>query len=270
MTTVGLIVPPDQPPHRIRAAARTAEDAGLDSLWLWEDCFATSGMGPAAVALADTQRLRVGVGLFPVPLRNVALTAMELASLAEIFPGRFLPGIGHGVQEWMAQVGGRAASPLTLLREYATALRALLDGERVTTDGRYVHLDQVELRRPTPDLPVLVGAEGPRTLALAGEVGDGVILTGDLDSLLPAVRTAREAHESASRQGPFDVVGFLSVSVSARADQVAELLARYAAAGVDHVPVCGLSEEGAPESGERLLDLVPVLAQASALLTDRS
>src|SRR3712207_6924974 len=47
----------------------------------------------------------------PVPLRNVALTAMELATLGRLFPGRIRGGVGHGVQEWMAQVGARVESP---------------------------------------------------------------------------------------------------------------------------------------------------------------
>ena len=104
----------------------------MDSLWLWEDCFLESGIACAAAALAWTSRLNVGVGLLPVPLRNVALTAMEAATLDRLFPGRAMIGIGHGVQDWMGQVGARAASPLTLLREYTDALKALLAGERVT------------------------------------------------------------------------------------------------------------------------------------------
>ena len=83
-----------------------------------EDCFRESGIACAAAALAWTGRLRVGVGLLPVPLRNVALTAMELASLHRMFPDRVRVGVGHGEQTWMAQVGGRVESPLTLLREY--------------------------------------------------------------------------------------------------------------------------------------------------------
>jgi alkanesulfonate monooxygenase SsuD/methylene tetrahydromethanopterin reductase-like flavin-dependent oxidoreductase (luciferase family) len=51
---------------------RAAEEAGLEELWLWEDCFAESGVAPAAAVLGWTQRLRVGIGLLPVPLRNVA------------------------------------------------------------------------------------------------------------------------------------------------------------------------------------------------------
>ena len=94
-----------------------------------------------------------------MPLRNVAITAMELATLERLFPGRVMPGVGHDVRDWMGQVGARAESPMTLLREYATALRALLHGEQVTTSGRYVRLDGVALDwPPSPPPPLLVGA----------------------------------------------------------------------------------------------------------------
>jgi alkanesulfonate monooxygenase SsuD/methylene tetrahydromethanopterin reductase-like flavin-dependent oxidoreductase (luciferase family) len=77
----------------------------------------------------------------------------------------------------MGQVGARASSPLTQLREYAEALRLLLDGHEVTVEGRYVTLDRVRLDwPPEPGTPLLVGGAGPRTLALAGEVGDGIII----------------------------------------------------------------------------------------------
>lgn len=179
MTTLGAVYLPYLPPERLRAVAQAADEAGLEELWLWEDCFLEGGVSSMAAALAWTERLRVGIGLLPVPLRNVAVAAMEVATLDRLFPGRALVGIGHGVQEWMGQVGARAESPLTLLREYATALRALLSGERVTTTGRYVSLDSVALDWPPPACPpIFVGAVGPRSLRLSGEIADGTLLTG--------------------------------------------------------------------------------------------
>lgn len=174
---LGITYVPYLPPEHLRDLAQAAEECGLDDLWVWEDCFAQSGVASASAALAWTTRLRVGIGLMPVPLRNVALAAMEIATLSRLFPGRLLPGIGHGVQFWMDQVGGKVASPLTLLREYATALRALLAGEEVTVDGRYVRLDGVRLDWAPEDRPALaMGGEGPRSVALAAELADVYLL----------------------------------------------------------------------------------------------
>ena len=174
---VGIVFRPQLPPERLAGFAAAAEGAGLDDLWLWEDCFLEGGLTTAAAALAGSGTLRVGLGLMPVPLRNPALAAMEVATLARLFPGRFVPAFGHGVQAWMAQVGAGAASPLGLMREWVTAVRALLAGETVTTAGRYVTLDRVALDWPPPAaVPVLIGGRGPKTLALAGELADGLVL----------------------------------------------------------------------------------------------
>src|SRR5689334_25404082 len=135
VVTLAAIFPPTQPPERIVAVAAAADAAGLAELWVWEDCFKESGIATATAMLAATSRVTVGIGLLPVPLRNVALTAMELATLERLFPDPLEIGIGHGVQEWMGQVGARAQSPLTLLREYTVALKRLLAGELVTTSG---------------------------------------------------------------------------------------------------------------------------------------
>lgn len=263
MTRLGVTFPPDQPPERLEAVARAADVAGLDELWLWEDCFAESGVAPAAAVLAWTSRITVGIGLMPVPLRNVALAAMEIAALARLFPGRVLPGIGHGVLQWMGQVGARVESPLTLLEEYGTALRRLLDGEKVEVAGRYVTLDGVQLRWPPAQVPVLVGAEGPKTLAVAGRVGDGVILLGGPEGVRAALALAQEARDAAGVTSPLDVVSFLSVPVGISADELAVQVDALAAAGADRITVCGLAGTGEPDGTERILDLVATVAEVA-------
>src|SRR5207248_9122498 len=153
----------------VRGIVALAEAGGLDDVWRWEDCFAEGGLASAAAALAWSGSLRIGLGLMPVPLRNPALAAMEIATLARLFPGRFVPAAGHGVLAWMDQVGARASSPMTLLREWVTAVRSLLRGQTVTARGQYVRLDGVALDWPPAAVPsLLVGARGPRTLVLDG------------------------------------------------------------------------------------------------------
>jgi alkanesulfonate monooxygenase SsuD/methylene tetrahydromethanopterin reductase-like flavin-dependent oxidoreductase (luciferase family) len=249
MVKLGVIFPPDLAPERLRPVALAAEESGLAELWLWEDCFAESGIATAAAVLAWTERLRVGIGLLPVPLRNVALTAMELATLARLFPGRLVPGVGHGVLDWMGQVGARASSPMTLLSEYAVALRQLLDGQTVTTSGRYVALDAVGLTWPPETVPpVLVGAVGPRTLALAGAVGDGVILTGEtsLDEVPDAVRRVRVGRADAGLDTAPEVVVFVTVAGRPAAADVASRVSRFAGAGATTVALLSVGDDAPP------------------------
>jgi alkanesulfonate monooxygenase SsuD/methylene tetrahydromethanopterin reductase-like flavin-dependent oxidoreductase (luciferase family) len=252
MTALGAVFRPQLPPERLRGVARAADQAGLEELWLWEDCFLESGIASAAAALAWTERLRVGVGLLPVPLRNVALTAMEAATLHRLFPERVTLGVGHGVQSWMGQVGARVESPVTLLREYLLALRALLRGETVSTVGRnrYVELDDVALDWPPATAPaVLAGATGPRSLRLTGEAADGTIIDADtsVEGLREALRLVDEGR--AGRSGErHQVVVYLLTALTATGPDAesrlrAELAERPRAAGTTGVGVAGDAEE---------------------------
>jgi alkanesulfonate monooxygenase SsuD/methylene tetrahydromethanopterin reductase-like flavin-dependent oxidoreductase (luciferase family) len=221
MTVLGVVMLPQLPPERLRSVVRAADSAGLEELWLWEDCFLTSGIASAAAVLGWTERLRVGVGLLPVPLRNVALTAMEAATLHRLFPGRVHLGVGHGVLEWMGQVGARVESPVTLLREYVTALQGLLAGRRVTCAGRYVTLTEVALEwPPLSAAPVRIGAVGPRTLRLAGEIADGTILTGGTtpQRLRQARDLVDQGRRAAGRTGPHPVTVYLHAATGPDAE----------------------------------------------------
>jgi alkanesulfonate monooxygenase SsuD/methylene tetrahydromethanopterin reductase-like flavin-dependent oxidoreductase (luciferase family) len=236
MTTLACIIRPSTPPSRIVPLARAVEAAGIEEIWLWEDCFQTGGISAASAILAATERVRVGIGVMPTPLRNVALTAMEVATVDGMFPGRLIPGIGHGVQSWMAQVGVKAASPLTLMREYSTALRALLAGERVTTSGRYVSLDDVALDwPPARPVPVPVAATGPKSLRLAGEVGDGVVLEGSvgLPGLPAALEQIAAGRAAAGLEGLDGFPVIQNVSAATGPDAVARLRAELTTWGTD-------------------------------------
>jgi alkanesulfonate monooxygenase SsuD/methylene tetrahydromethanopterin reductase-like flavin-dependent oxidoreductase (luciferase family) len=232
---VGIVFRPQLPPERLREFVTSAETAGLDDLWLWEDCFLEGGLTGAAAALAWSSGLRIGLGLMPVPLRNPALAAMEIATLARLFPGRFIPAAGHGVQPWMEQVGARASSPMTLLREWVTAARCLLNGESVTVTGQYVRLSQVTLDWPPASVPpLLIGARGPKTLTLAGELSDGLVLDAGITP-----DGVREAVNRAAARGPFEVVVYVLCAggpgsterIRAELSASAEPLSHRAAAG---------------------------------------
>jgi len=228
MVDIGVIFRPQMPPETLRAAVTEAEAVGVSQLWLWEDCFAEGGISAAAAALAWSRDLTVGIGLLPVPLRNPALTAMEVATLARMFPGRVTIALGHGVKPWMQQVGAGADSPMTLMREYAGAVVALLRGEEVTVQGRYVSLDAVRLDwPPSPPPRLLIGARGPKTIALAAELTDGVLLDQltDPELVREARATVGDAHVAlytpfGADESPADLLGRISALGDAGADTV--------------------------------------------------
>ncbi|WP_431915851.1 LLM class flavin-dependent oxidoreductase [Nonomuraea jabiensis] len=174
---LGVMFDRDLPPEQLIPFAKALDETSVDDLWVVEDLGWTGGVSSAATALAVTSRLRVGIGITPAPLRNPMLLAMELANLARVHPGRLAAGIGHGVGDWMRQVGAAPSSPLALLEETITSVRALLRGETVTLHGRSVHLDGVSLvHPPAVPPPVLAGVKGPRSLALSGRVAQGTII----------------------------------------------------------------------------------------------
>lgn len=230
MRRIGAIFTPYSPPEALHDAAQAADDAGLPELWLWEDCFRESAFAAASAVLAWTTRLRVGIGVAPMPLRNVALTAMEIATVERLFPGRLIPGVGHGVLPWMGQVGARVASPLTLMREYVPALRSLLAGDEVTTSGRYVSLEAVRLDWPPAQAPaVVLAGEGPKTVRLTGQVGDGTVLPGgsDPERVARTLALALEGRADAGRDENHELIVFVSAAFggdAARAQLAEDLL----------------------------------------------
>jgi 5,10-methylenetetrahydromethanopterin reductase len=188
---LGFVVRPEHPPEVLAATARRVEAAGFDELWLWEDCFFAGGVAATATALAATSRLRVGLGILPAPVRNAVFAAMEIAALARMYPGRILPGFGHGVADWMRQVGAKPESQLGLLEETVVAIRSLLAGRELSVRGRYVHADGVRLDHPPDEVPpVSTGVRRARSLALSGRVADGTILSEP--SSVPYIEWARE------------------------------------------------------------------------------
>jgi alkanesulfonate monooxygenase SsuD/methylene tetrahydromethanopterin reductase-like flavin-dependent oxidoreductase (luciferase family) len=209
---VGCVYRPQLAPERLASVARRADEAGVSELWLWEDCFLSGGISAAAIALSHSTHLTVGVGVLPVPMRNVALTAMEIATLSRAFPGRVRIGVGHGVQDWMQQIGERVQSPVTLLREYLTCLKLLLRGQQVSFEGRYVSLNDVRLDwPPVDDVEMLCAATGPRTLALSGELADGTIISSGTspDELRAARKHIAAGQAAGARTQPHSVVAYL-------------------------------------------------------------
>ena len=217
-TRLGVVFTADRPPEELPAFARAAETAGLDELWVWEDCFLSGGVSAAATALAVTERITVGLGVMPVVFRNPVAAAMEIATLARLHPGRFVAGLGHGVPAWMEQIGAFPAKPMRALEETTSSIRRLLDGERFSLEGEHVHLRDVCLEHPPAVRPpVVLGVRRPVGLKISGRCADGTILA---EPSPPAyIHWARgridEGRASAGRTDPHRLTVFVNGRVDA-------------------------------------------------------
>lgn len=176
-TGVAVMLPLDLPADEVLEFAQTAESLGFDQLWVVEDLGFRGGVAQAAAVLAATKTIVVGIGILPAGARNAAFAAMELATLAQLFPGRIIAGLGHGMPGWMRQAGAWPSSPLGLLEEFTHAVRTLLSGAPGPAAGRFVNVAGVVLKElPDAVPPIVLGVRGPKSLALAGRIADGVVL----------------------------------------------------------------------------------------------
>ena len=239
---VGLVLGSALAPEQIPRTAKLGEELGFCELWLAEDYFFTGGVSGATAALAATERVPIGLGIVSALVRHPALLAMEVSTVARIFPGRFWPGIGLGVPSWMEQMRLLPKSPVTAMRECVSSVRRLLDGEELSEEGRLFSFDRVRLTYPlTAERPPLyMGVIGPKLLRLSGEIADGTVL-----SVLASAAYVRWAREqiaagmtSAGRSGHHRVAAFMFFSVDADGRKakalVRSLMAFYLAAMPDN------------------------------------
>jgi alkanesulfonate monooxygenase SsuD/methylene tetrahydromethanopterin reductase-like flavin-dependent oxidoreductase (luciferase family) len=177
-TSIGVLLGSTTPPEDIARLAREVEQGGFGAVWIPEDYFFLGGIAAAAIALSAPERIPVGLSVVSSMVRHPALLAMECATLSRAFPGRFLPGIGHGVPAWTAQMGLTVKSPMTALRENLAGVRSLLAGEKVNHTGGVHDFNEVVLTHPaTETVPLYTGVLGDKGIALTGELAEGLVVS---------------------------------------------------------------------------------------------
>jgi probable F420-dependent oxidoreductase len=218
-----------------RAAVRRLEDAGYQAIWtnevIGKDAFVQLG-----VLLAAAERTVFGTFIANIWARPAQTMHAAAAQLAEAYPGRLAVGLGVGYPEQAASVGQKFGSPLATMRDY---------------------LDRMDSptwpQAPDAAYPRIIAANGPKMLALAGEIADGAMPAG-----LPATFTA-QAREAL---GPDKllVVG-LSVIPDADADQ-AKAAARESVSGRLAAPSYAARIAGLGYSAQEIAEVSDLLVDA--------
>jgi hypothetical protein len=188
--------------------ALAAEAAGLAELWIWEDCFWEGGISLAGALLGMTERLRIGVGLLPYPLRNVALAA----------------DLCGGVPPCPA--GAAGGGGVTCSGDYVRIARAAL--VVAAGDGAEAHL----------------GATGPKSLRLNGRLADGTTLVSDTapDQLAGIRALVAEGRAEAGRTDSHEFTVFAETTAA----PAAATAAAWSAVGADRIALQPASDEADP------------------------
>ena len=163
------------------AYVQHAESCGFEAVWQAESRLVRDAVVPMAAFAATTSRIKIGSGVINNWTRNAAIIAATFLTLDDLAPDRIICGIGAWWDPLASKVGIDRSKPLLAMRETVTVVRDLLARKRVTFHGEFVRLTDVELdvvhgRKEPRNVPIYIGATGPKMMALAGEIADGVVL----------------------------------------------------------------------------------------------
>jgi len=241
--------------------AKYAEARGFSEIWQADTRLARDCIVLMSAFLTHTKKLRIGSGVLPIWTRNPAVIAASWSTLWELGGkvdgrGRVMLGLGAWWEPISSRVGVNRTKPMSAMREHVEAIRQLFTMEEVTYQGEFVNLDRVRLdvafgdtaRR---DIPIYIGATGPKMLEMTGEICDGVVLNYmvSVDYIREAVKRVERGAQKAGKtiediDRPELLVCCLSDEDPAAAMLEGKKLAAYYFATEPHImKASGVSEE---------------------------
>lgn len=224
----GIEFVPSEPAFKIAAYAKMAEEQGFEYVWITDHCNNREVYSTLTALALETSKIKIGTGVTNPYTRSPILAAGSIASVNEIAGGRAIFGIGPGDKTTFEALGITAEKPLTAVKETAEVVRALLTGQKVSYDGDFVKLKNAKLdfadSKKTGvgmNIPIYIGAQGPKMLEMAGAVGDGVLINGSHpDDFKAAAVLIQKGAEAAGRNiKDIDVAAYTCFSVDEDAEK---------------------------------------------------
>jgi F420-dependent oxidoreductase-like protein len=236
---------PVGPPPGITDTIAEAERLGFDSIWTAE-AYGSDGLTPLAWWGSDTSRVRLGTAITQMSARQPAATAMAAMTMDHLSGGRFVLGLGvSGPQVVEGWYGMPFRRPLARTREYIGILRDIWARRGpVTADGEHYPLpyageDATGLGKPLKasihplreDIPIFLGAEGPKNIALAAELCDGwlaMLFSPGYEDFYRDALSEGFGREGARRSfDDFEVVATVPMLVNDDVEAAADMLRPY-------------------------------------------
>jgi probable F420-dependent oxidoreductase len=197
MLDFGVTVLPDPPHSRFFELVEETEKHGFDYAWtydshiLWQESYAT-----LPVAAMKTEKVKLGHFVTNPGIRDPTITASWYATMQDLSNGRMVMGIGRG--DSSRRVVGLKPVKVAEFEARCKMIKELMNGRPVEWNGKELKLEWV--REELPDIPMWIAGYGPKALAVAGRVADGVIIQlADPKIIQWIMDTARKAAEEVGR-----------------------------------------------------------------------
>jgi len=210
---------------------------------------------PMAAYATVTEKIKVGSGVINNWTRNIGLLAATFLTLDDLAPNRIICGIGAWWDPLAKNVGINRYKPLTAMKETVTVMKRLLNMERVSFDGEFIHVHNIELdvvhgRKEPRNVPIYIGATGDQMLELSGAIADGVLLNYCVppEYNLKAMDLIEQGAKKAGRDiSALDIPQLIVCSVdkdhNKAIDTTRELLTQYLAQQPHIAKASGVSDE---------------------------
>jgi len=233
----GIEFVPKESYWKILYYAIQAERGGFNNLWITDHFNNRNVYVTLTTAAIYTNKITFGPGVTNPYLVNPVITAQAVATLNELAPGRVVLGIGAGDKTTLDSVGVEMQKPLTAIQEAIEIVTKLINGETVAYKGEVFKTAGAKfLFKPKGKIPIYVGAQGPKMLALAGKIGDGVLINAchpkDVEYAVSCVREG--VKEAGKNYDEVDVTAYTSFSVHEdikKANKAAVPVVAFIAAG---------------------------------------
>jgi len=192
-----------------------AEKGGFSNLWITDHFNNRNVYVTLAAASIYANRIILGPGVTNPYMVNPVFTAQAVATLEEMAHGRVVLGIGAGDKTTLDTVGVEMQKPLTAVQEAIAIIRGMLNGESVSYQGEVFRTAGAKFLFKARRIPVYVGAQGPKMLALAGKIGDGVLINAchprDVEYAVSCVKEG--VNEAGRKLDEVDVAVYTAFSV---------------------------------------------------------
>lgn len=225
----GIEFVPNEPITKLSYYVKLAEDNGFEYCWI-TDHYNNRNVYMALTSISmNTNKIKMGPGVTNPYVRSPAITASAMVTLDELSGGRAVLGIGPGDKATFDALGIEWTKPVSTIKKAISDMRTLMKGERLETGAQLAI-------KPSAEIPIYMGAQGPKMLETAGMIADGVLINAsnpkDFEVAVPLIKKGVE--EAGRSMEEVDVAAYACMSVDKKpekAKQAAIPVVAFIAAG---------------------------------------